>query len=106
MVYKAPVLKELLEWAEGRDGEAITEARMIAACFRRLSEEQALKVNAQIWGFPSMCVRSTAETMFKRADWNNGVEGWRRFVRHIDHGKAIRLETLTTPSPRAPHSPD
>ena len=32
--------------------------------------------------------------MFKRADWNNDVEGWRRLVRQIDHGKAIRLETL------------
>ena len=94
MVYKAPVLKELLEWAEAQDGEAITEARMIAACSRRLSEEQGLNVNAQIWGFLSMCLRSTAETMFKRADWNNGVEGWRRLVRQIDHGKAIRLETL------------
>ena len=41
-----------------------------------------------------MCLRSTAETMFKRADWNNGVEGRRRLVRQIDHGKAIRLETL------------
>ena len=41
-----------------------------------------------------MCLRSKAETMFKRADWNNGVEGWRRLVRQIDHGKAIRLETL------------
>ena len=32
--------------------------------------------------------------MFKRADWNSGVEGWRRLVRQIDHGKAIRLDTL------------
>ena len=94
MVYKAPVLNEFLEWAEAQDGEAISEAKMVAACSRKLSEEQALNVNAQIWGFLSMCLRGTAETMFKRADWNNGVEGWRRLVRQIDHGKAIRLETL------------
>ena len=48
MVYKAPVLKELLEWAEAQDGEAIPEAKMVAACSRKLSEEQALNVNAQI----------------------------------------------------------
>ena len=48
IVYKTPVLKELLEKAEAQDGEAITEARMIAACFRRLSEEQAPNVDAQI----------------------------------------------------------
>ena len=46
MDYKAPVLQELLEWAEAHDGEAITEARMIAACSRRLSEEQTLNINA------------------------------------------------------------
>ena len=67
---------------------------MVAACSRRLSEEQALAVNAQICGFLSMCLRGTAATMFRRADWNNGVEGWRRLVRQIDHGKAIRFETL------------
>ena len=60
MVCKAPVLKELLECAEAPDGDVITEARMIAACSRRLSEEQALNVNAQIWGFLIMCLRSTA----------------------------------------------
>ena len=32
MVYKAPILRELLEWAEAQDGEAISEAHMVAAC--------------------------------------------------------------------------
>ena len=32
--------------------------------------------------------------MFRRADWMNGLEEWRRLVRHIDHGQAIRLKTL------------
>ena len=32
--------------------------------------------------------------MFRRADWMNGLEGWRRLVRHIDRGQAIRLETF------------
>ena len=84
----------MLEWAEAQDGEAITEARMIAACSRKLSKEQVLNVNALTWGFLNMCLSITAETMFKRADWNNGVEGRRRLVRQIDHGKAIRLENL------------
>ena len=39
MVYKAPILKELLEWAEAQDNEAITEDHVIAACSRKLSEE-------------------------------------------------------------------
>ena len=48
MVYKAPILTELLQWAEAQDGETISEAHMVAACSRRLSEEQAPAVNAQI----------------------------------------------------------
>ena len=32
--------------------------------------------------------------MFRRADWMNGLEGWRRLVRRIDHSQAIHLETL------------
>ena len=54
MVYKAPILKELLEWFEARDGEIISEAHMVAACSRRPPEEQALAVNAQTWVFLSM----------------------------------------------------
>jgi len=32
--------------------------------------------------------------MFRRAEWLNGIDAWRRVVRQIDHGRAIRLETL------------
>ena len=32
--------------------------------------------------------------MFKIAEMLNGVDAWRRIVRHVDHGKAIYLETL------------
>ena len=36
----------------------------------------------------------TAETMFKRAEVLNGLDAWRIISRQIDHGRAIRLETL------------
>ena len=93
-ISKAPALRELLEWAESMDQEVITEALMVQAVSRRLDDEQALKVNAQLWGFLSGCFAGTAETMFKRAEVLNGVDAWRRIVRHVDHGKAIYLETL------------
>ena len=32
--------------------------------------------------------------MFKRADRLNGLDAWRRLVRHIDHGRELRLDTL------------
>ena len=60
MVYKDSIFRELLELAEAQDGEAISEAHMVAACSRRLSEEQALAVNAPICCFLSMCLRGTA----------------------------------------------
>ena len=39
-------------------------------------------------------MHGTADVMFKRADWNNGIDAWRRIVRQVDHGRSIRLETL------------
>ena len=52
-VSKAPVLRELLEWAESQDNSEISEAKMVLAVSARLTEEQALNINAQIWGFLS-----------------------------------------------------
>ena len=43
---KAPVLRELLEWAEAQDAEAISEAKVIDAASNRLTEEQTMAVNA------------------------------------------------------------
>ena len=91
---KSPVLREFLEWAESQDNTAISEAKMVEAVSARLTEEHALSVNAQIWGFLSVCLRGTVDLMFKRADWNNGIDAWRRMVRHVDHGRSIRLKTL------------
>ena len=48
MVYKAPVLKELLEWAEAQDNEDISNDLVVKACSAKLSEEQAPAVNLQI----------------------------------------------------------
>ena len=94
MVYKAPVLKELLEWAEAQEGDYINNEVVVKACAAKRSDEQATAVNSQIWGFLSLCLRGTAEVMFRRADCMNGLEVWRRLVRQIDRGQAIRFETL------------
>ena len=93
-VTQAPCLRELLEWAEAEDSEAISEAKFMQAVSNRLTEEQAMNLNAQIWGFLSGCLEGSAEVMFKRAAWLNGIDAWRRVVRQVDHGRAIRLEML------------
>ena len=93
-VSKAPALRDLLECTESQDNAEISKAKICLATSARLTEEQALSVNAQIWGFLSGCLHGTADVMFKRADWNNGVDAWRRIVRQVDHGRSIRLKTL------------
>ena len=52
----------------------ISESQVVEATSRRLTEEQAMAVNAQILGFLSGCFRGTAETMFRRADCLNGID--------------------------------
>ena len=46
----------------------ISEAKVIEAASNRLTEEQAMAVNAQIWGCLSGCLHGTAGTMFRRAE--------------------------------------
>ncbi len=93
-VAKAPILKEVLEWAEAEDAEAISVEKFKMAVSNRMTEEQALTVNAAIWGFLSGCLHGSAMTMFKRAEMLNGIDAWRCMVRQVDHGIPIRLETL------------
>ena len=47
IVYKAHVLKALLEWAEAQDNDDITNDLVVRACSAKLSEEQATVVNSQ-----------------------------------------------------------
>ncbi len=91
---RAPILKEILDWAEECDLDVISVEKLQMAVGGHLTEEQLLNVNAAIWGFLSGAVSGTAETIFKRADTLNGIDAWRRLVRYVDHGKEIRLETL------------
>ena len=93
-ISRAPILKELLEWAEKEDMEEISEARFLMAVGNRLTAEQVAMTNAAIWGFLSTGISGPAEATFKRAATLNGLDAWRRMARYIDHGRGIRLETL------------
>ncbi len=93
-ISKAPILREILDFAECEDMDVVTIERFRLAAGHRLSEEQILSVNAAIWGFLSGCLTGSAESLFERADMLNGLDAWRRVVRHIDHGREIHLETL------------
>ena len=64
----------------------------------KMTEEQAANLTTQLWGFLGAVVSGSAEVMFKRSDASvgemNGIGAWRRLVRHIDHGRDLRLDDL------------
>ena len=100
-ISRAPILKDILEWAEGQDLEIVTEAKFQEAVGLKLDEEQVLTVNAAMWGFLSTALSGAAEVIFKGAEPLNGLDAWRRIVRYIDHGKEIRLGELRDDVKRA-----
>ena len=91
---RAPILKDILDWAEGCDLDVITVEKLQQAVGVHLTEEQVLTLNAAIWGFLSGAVSGTAEIIFKRAATLNGIDAWRRLTHYVEHGKEIRLENL------------
>ncbi len=93
-ISRIPILKTILEWAEAEELYEITEARFEEAVRDTLEPLQVQTLNAALWGFLSGSVSGTAETMFKGADSLNGLDAWRRLARYVDHGRAMRLETL------------
>ncbi len=90
----APVLLDVLVWAERQDNDIITSEKFQYALSRTMTVDQVLNLNAALWGFLSCVVSGSADTMFKRATRLNGIDAWRRLVRHIDHGRELRLNDL------------
>ena len=76
IVARSPALRELLEWAESLDNVPISEAMVIEAASGRLTKEQTLSVKSKIWGFLSGCLTGTADVLFRRAAWLDGVDAW------------------------------
>ncbi len=93
-ISRAPILKDLLDWAEECDLDIITVEKLQQAVGIHLTEEQVLNLNAAIWGFLSGAVSGTAEIIFKRAETLNGIDAWRRLAHYVEHGKEVRLENL------------
>ena len=93
-ISRAPILRQILEWAEKEELETITPEKFQEAVGMALMHEQVQMVNAAIWGFLSGAISGVAEDIFKNADMLNGLDAWRRITRYIDHGRGIRRETL------------
>ena len=91
----APVLLEIFKWAETMP----TEPGLNIETFKRavgakMTDAQVHDLNSQLWGFISNLISGSAETIFRRAPQLNGLDAWRRLVRHIDHGRELRLASL------------
>ena len=85
----------IFEWAEKAENEpGISVEHFQLAVGSKMSHQQVLNVNAQLWGFLSNLASEPTGTRFKRATKLNGLDAWRRLVRHIDHGAEFRLDNL------------
>ena len=93
-ISRAPVMMKILKWAEEQGLNKVTEAHLAEAIGAKLTDEQQMVMNGQLWGFLSASVSGAAETLFKGADVLQGIDAWRIITRYISQGKDIRIETL------------
>ena len=93
-ISRAPIMQEILSWAEEEELNPISRERFAAAVGDKLTFEQVVIVNAAIYGFLSAAVSGSAETMFDGAVRPNGLDGWRRLTHYINQNKGIRVENL------------
>ena len=95
-ISKSPILHRLLPWAEAQDQRTITTEMISTVIAGRASREDIEMLNISVWGFLRTCVTGTAETVHGSGEAMNGLEAWRRLIRHIDWGASIHLEELRT----------
>ena len=67
-ISRAPVMMNILKWAENQGLEKITEPMLAAAIGSKLTDEQQMIMNGQLWGFFSASVSGSADSLFKCAD--------------------------------------
>ncbi len=87
-------MKQLLDWAEARDYEAIAESDLMAASASWMVDGVARFLSQQLWGFLSQCLTDIAWTFFMDADELNGADAWRRVTLVIEGGRPRVLEEL------------
>ena len=91
---QAPIIRELLKWAEREDMERIDHDRCMQAVGNALTSDQVYTVNAGVWGFLSGGISGAALEMFNRADDLEGLDAWRRVTRYITNGSEAHREKL------------
>ena len=72
-ISRAPVMMNILKWAEEQGLNKISEAHFAQAVGPKLTEEQQMIMNGQLWGFLSSSVSGSVDTLFKGADARQGM---------------------------------
>ena len=83
LISRAPVMIDILKWAEARGAQEegghdkITEDQIAQAVGAKLTEDQQMIMNGQLWGFLAAAVSGSADSLFKGADIMQGIDAWR-----------------------------
>ncbi len=95
-VSKCTAMLPILKWAENLGDTVITKDIIEDADkqHRWLADATLIQVGGVVWGFLNMALKKEALTCFKGAATLNGLDAWRRVVRHVRRGKNVRLDTL------------
>jgi len=93
-ISQAPVLRNILKWAEQEDLYTIDHAKCVEAVGTALTHDQIYMINAGVWGFLAGGLSGAALEMFNRAEDLEGLDAWRIVTRYITNGRNIRRETL------------
>ncbi len=93
-ISRAPVMMNILKWAEDHGFARITEPMLAVAIWTELTDDQQMIMDGQLWGFLSASVSGSADSLFKGADALQGIDARRILTRYILQGKDIRIETL------------
>ncbi len=93
---KCPALLPILDWTEKQDANVITLETLSAKIMEGqcMTELNIPRLSQIIWSFLNICLKDTAITCFSGAETLNGLDGWRRVVNHIQHGRNTRLAIL------------
>ena len=72
-ISRAPVVMDILKWAEGQGLTTFTAESFAEAVGMKLAEEQQMLMNNQLWGCLPAAVSGSADTRFKGADVLQGA---------------------------------
>ncbi len=102
-ISQAPVLRNILKWAEQEDLYTIDHAKCVGAVGTALTHDQIYMINAGVWGFLAGGLSGAALEMFNRADDLEGLDAWRIVTCYITNGRNIRLTLIHNYEPTRPY---